>query len=92
MATVVSKPLVSERVLTIIFTLFLIYKLIFLLTSSSVMKKGPIDLRAEALCGEVHTTLARGKVSASSLGLAVTNAQPKVSAKKTPLRTLAAVE
>lgn len=55
------------------------------------MQKDPVDSRAEAPRGEVRTTLARGKASVSSLGCAVTDAQPKVSAKKSPLRTLATV-
>lgn len=78
-------------ILTIIFTLFLTYTLVVSLTSSSVVQKGPVDLGAETLHGEVHTALARGKASVPSLGLAVTDAQPKFSAKKSPRRTLAAV-
>lgn len=82
MAVAVSKPLVSERVLDTIFTLFLIYKLKVLLTSSRVMRKPPVDFRAEALHGEVQTTFTRGKVF--SLGLVITDAHPEVSGKNKP--------
>jgi len=73
----------SERILTIIFTLSLVYQLVFSLTSSSATQKGPADWRAEALRGEPYAALARGKASVSSHGLAATDLQPKVSAEKT---------